>query len=134
MPNGDQVKGKAHFEDSLAATQQKQRNRYSGHTVLLHDSKELDNDLGARADEHLALAGLLSIVDALQSIVENRCADHVGGCGRCLFKQSFVSQGGSEAWRVPFDAKEKNSSKKGSARSVLRRAAYHQYASFHAYS
>lgn len=47
--------------------------------MLLHDSQELDNDLGARADEHLALAGLLGVVDALQSIVEDGGADHLGG-------------------------------------------------------
>jgi hypothetical protein len=39
--------------------------------VLLHHTEKLDNDLGARPDEDLALSGLLSIVDAVQSIVED---------------------------------------------------------------
>jgi len=39
--------------------------------VLLHHTEKLDNDLGAGPDEDLALSGLLSIVDAVQSIVED---------------------------------------------------------------
>ena len=37
-------------------------------TVLLHALQELDNDLGRRADHYLALAALLGVVDALESI------------------------------------------------------------------
>lgn len=48
-------------------------------TVLLHDRQELDNDLGAGADQDLALAGLLGVVDALERIVEDGCLDHGGG-------------------------------------------------------
>jgi hypothetical protein len=40
-------------------------------TVLLHHAEELDDDLGAGADEHLALSGLLGIVDAVEGIVED---------------------------------------------------------------
>ena len=47
--------------------------------MLLHDLQELDNDLGGRSDQDLALAGLLGVVDALESIVENGGADHLGG-------------------------------------------------------
>lgn len=47
--------------------------------MLLHDLQELDNDLGRRSDQDLALAGLLGIVDALESVVENGGADHLGG-------------------------------------------------------
>jgi len=47
--------------------------------VLLHDAQELDDDLGAGSDEDLTLAGLLGIVDALKSVVEDGCLDHVGG-------------------------------------------------------
>lgn len=47
--------------------------------MALHDLEELDDDLGAGADEHLALAGLLGVVHALESIVENGSADHLGG-------------------------------------------------------
>lgn len=46
--------------------------------MLLHDAQELGDDLGARADHDLALAGLLSVVDALQGIVEDGGADHGG--------------------------------------------------------
>lgn len=47
--------------------------------MLLHDLQELDDDLGARADEHLALAGLLGVVHRLQGIVEDGGLDHLGG-------------------------------------------------------
>jgi len=36
--------------------------------VTLHDAQELDNDLGRRADENLALAGLLGVVDGVERI------------------------------------------------------------------
>lgn len=48
-------------------------------TVALHDLEELDNDLGARSDQDLTLAGLLGIVDGVEGIVENGSADHFGG-------------------------------------------------------
>lgn len=47
--------------------------------MLLHDLQELDNDLGRRSDQDLTLAGLLGVVDALESIVENGSADHLDG-------------------------------------------------------
>ena len=47
--------------------------------MTLHDGQELDNDLGGRADQDLALASLLGIVDSIQAVVENRCLDHFGG-------------------------------------------------------
>jgi len=43
-----------------------------GRTMTLHDAQKLDNDLGGRADEDLALAGLLSVVDGVERIF-NRC-------------------------------------------------------------
>ena len=49
------------------------------HTVLLHNLQELDDNLGARADHDLALAGLLGVVDGVERIVEDGCLDHVGG-------------------------------------------------------
>ena len=39
------------------------------HTVLLHDGKELDDDLGRRADKDLALALALSVDNAVKSVV-----------------------------------------------------------------
>lgn len=47
--------------------------------MLLHNLQELDNDLRARANEHLALAGLLGVVDGVQRIVEDGSLDHIGG-------------------------------------------------------
>ena len=47
--------------------------------MLLHDSKELDNDLGGRTDHDLALASLLGIVDGVERIVENGSLDHFDG-------------------------------------------------------
>lgn len=52
------------------------------HTVALHDLQELDDDLGGGADQDLALAGLLGVVDALERIVQDGGADHLGGVGR----------------------------------------------------
>ena len=37
----------------------------------LHDTKELDNNLGRRSDEDLSLSGLLSVVDGIERIVED---------------------------------------------------------------
>ena len=50
--------------------------------MSLHDAQELDNDLRAWADENLALASLLGVVDGIERIVENRCLGHVDGRGR----------------------------------------------------
>jgi hypothetical protein len=47
--------------------------------VLLHDTEELDDDFRARADQALALAGLLGVVDVLERIVENGGANHFDG-------------------------------------------------------
>lgn len=52
------------------------------HTVLLHDAEELDNDLGGRADQDLALASLLGVVDGVERIVEDRGLDHFCGLWR----------------------------------------------------
>ena len=47
--------------------------------MLLHDLKELDDDLGARPDHDLALAGLFGVVHALEGIVQDAGLDHFGG-------------------------------------------------------
>lgn len=49
------------------------------HTVTLHDSKELDDDLGRRTDHDLALASLLGVVDGVERIVEDGSLDHFDG-------------------------------------------------------
>ena len=47
--------------------------------MLLHHREELDDDLGAGADEDLALAALLGVVDGVERIVEDGGLDHFGG-------------------------------------------------------
>ena len=46
-------------------------------TVLLHDLQKLDDNLRGRADQNLALAALLCIVDGLQRICEHAHAHHL---------------------------------------------------------
>lgn len=47
--------------------------------MLLHDTQELDDDLGAGSDEDLTLACLFGIVDALESVIEDGSLDHFDG-------------------------------------------------------
>ena len=42
------------------------------HTVLLHDTEELDDNLGGGSDQDLSLSGLLGVVDGIERIVEDR--------------------------------------------------------------
>lgn len=49
------------------------------HTMLLHHTEELDNDLGARSDENLALSSLLGVIDGIERIIENGSSNHFGG-------------------------------------------------------
>jgi hypothetical protein len=44
----------------------------SQHTVFLHDTEELDDNLGGRTDQDLSLSGLLGVVDGIERIVEDR--------------------------------------------------------------
>ena len=48
-------------------------------TMLLHNTEELDNDLGAGSDEDLSLSGLLGVVDGVERIVEDGGLNHVCG-------------------------------------------------------
>lgn len=57
--------------------------------MLLHDREELDNDLGRRADQDLALAALLGVVDGVEGIVEDGSLDHCCGC-RARFSNGEV--------------------------------------------
>lgn len=70
--------------------------------MLLHDVEEADDDLGARADQDLALASLLGVVDGVERIVQDGGL-HLGGvvivrfssgemCGvRYLFGERLIS-------------------------------------------
>lgn len=76
-------------------TKQKQQKKTEGkfqisRTVLLHDSKELDDDLGGRTDEDLALAGLLGVVHGVKRIVEDGGLDHFGGLVESRFSNRNV--------------------------------------------
>lgn len=44
--------------------------------MLLHHLQKADDDLGGRADKDLALASLLSVVDVLKSVSEDRGTSH----------------------------------------------------------
>ena len=68
----------------------KDRNFQTSRTVLLHDSKELDDDLGGRTDEDLALAGLLGVVHGVKRIVEDGGLDHFGGLVESRFSNRNV--------------------------------------------
>ena len=58
--------------------------------MALHDLEELDDDLGGRSDQDLALAGLLGVVDVVGSIVEDGSANHFGGCEEEILKSSGI--------------------------------------------
>lgn len=47
------------------------------HTMSLHNSQELDNDLGRGSDQDLSLTSLLGVGNSLKSVSENRSASHV---------------------------------------------------------
>jgi hypothetical protein len=40
--------------------------------MFLHDTEELDDNLGGRTDQDLSLSRLLGVVDGIERIVENR--------------------------------------------------------------
>ena len=77
--------------------------------MLLHDRQELDDDLGGRTDQNLALASLLGVVDGVKRIVEDGSLDHfdgwrrfsVRGEERRYLRESNVSLQGFKHRRVP---------------------------------
>lgn len=77
------------------AREKKRKVNRSKRTVLLHDSEELDDDLGGRPDEDLALSGLLGVVDGVERIVEDGSLDHFGGGKRFSdrrFEKRYLSR------------------------------------------
>ena len=70
------VQATIQLDDDLAGTVVVDDFKLANVAVFLHDHQELDNNLRARTDEHLALAALLGIVDALESIVQHANTDH----------------------------------------------------------
>jgi len=53
-------------------------------TKLLHNAQVLDDDLGARVDEHLTLSRFLCVVDGIERIVEDGSLNHFVGCEEIL--------------------------------------------------
>ncbi len=45
--------------------------------MFLHNTQELDNDFGARANEYLAFSSFLGVVDGVKRIIEYTCFDHL---------------------------------------------------------
>ena len=68
-------------------------------TVLHHLLQEFDDDLGGRADQHLALAALLGIEDAAQAVVQHGDAHHPArrGASGLLSLSSLAPAAGAEA-------------------------------------
>lgn len=50
--------------------------RSAPRTMALHDGQEFHDNLGARANEYLAFAGSVGVVDWVQSIVQDTGARH----------------------------------------------------------
>ena len=47
--------------------------------MLLHDTEELDDDLGGWSNKNLSLSGLLGVVDGIERIVEDGGLNHFVG-------------------------------------------------------
>ena len=60
--------------------------------MFLHDTEELDDDLGGRTDEDLSLSGLLGVVDGVKRIVQDGGL-HFGGCGVRRFCSGGAASG-----------------------------------------
>jgi hypothetical protein len=75
------------IQDNFAAPVIVNNLEFTDVPARLHHFQKLDDDLTARADEHLSLAAALGICDRLQRIRENGRSDHgsVTGHNRPLF-------------------------------------------------
>lgn len=78
------VKTTVQLDDDLTGTMIIDNLELTNVTVLLHDSQELDDDLGNGTDENLTLSTLLSIVNALKSIVQHADTDHLRKISNCV--------------------------------------------------
>lgn len=78
--------------------------------MALHHLQEFDDDLAARADEDLALATLLGVVDGIERIVEDGGLNHDGGIGgreilKALKMRLEVSAWANVSLQEPFERK-----------------------------
>lgn len=87
------VNAAVELDDNLARAVVVDLLEFTNVAVLLHDGEKLHDDLGARSDHDLALAGLLGVVDRIESVVEDRGADHLGVVG------TRFSNRASSAWK-----------------------------------
>jgi len=65
------VEAAVQLDDNLARSVVVNLLEFTNVAVLLHDTEELDDDLGGRADQDLSLSGLLGVVDGIERIVED---------------------------------------------------------------
>ena len=72
------VEAAVELNDDLAGTVVVDLLKLADVTMALHDTQELHNDLGARANEHLALSTALGIDDVVEAVVKDRYANHFG--------------------------------------------------------
>jgi hypothetical protein len=63
----------------ISHIESQERKKCTTYAVLLHDSEELLDDLGAWSDHDLTLSCLFGIVDSVEAVVENGCSDHDDG-------------------------------------------------------
>ncbi|MCV2423820.1 hypothetical protein LNV47_24875 [Paucibacter sp. DJ4R-1] len=70
------VQAAVELDDDLAGAVVVDLLKLANVAVALHDAQELDDDLGARADEHLALSATLGIDNIVEAVVQDRYADH----------------------------------------------------------
>jgi len=47
--------------------------------MLLHNTQNLDDDLGSGSDEHLTLASSFGVDNVVETVVEDGDSDHFGG-------------------------------------------------------
>ena len=73
-------------DDDLARTMVIDDFKVINVSVLLHDSEELDDDLGGRTDEDLALATALGISNAPKSIAQHAHTSHLNSVRGCSWQ------------------------------------------------
>jgi len=71
------VKTTVELDDDLTGAMIIDNLEFTNVAVLLHDSQEFDDYLGDGTDEYLTLSTLLSVVNALKSIVQHANTDHL---------------------------------------------------------
>jgi hypothetical protein len=91
MPNGERIGVSVQSPKRKARTGNNKK-RQGRHTVTLHDLEELNDDLGARSDHDLALAGLLTVVDGVEGIVEDGSKNHFCGIETEILKSLKVCE------------------------------------------